>query len=61
MSKINNCMIIYQTKEGSLELNNDFESYTIWTNQKQIAESSPTDKDKMVGMILILLAGSADE
>ena len=26
-----------------------------------IAESAPTDKDKMVGMILILLAGSADE
>ena len=37
MSKVNNSMIIYQTKAGSLELKTDFESDTIWASQKQIA------------------------
>lgn len=37
MSKVNNSMIIYQTKAGSLELKTDFESDTIWASQKDIA------------------------
>jgi len=37
MSKVNNSMIIYQTKAGSLELKTDFENDTIWASQKQIA------------------------
>ena len=37
MSKVNNNMIIYQTKAGSLELKTDFESDTIWASQKDIA------------------------
>lgn len=37
MSKVNNNMIIYQTKAGSLELKTHFESDTIWASQKQIA------------------------
>ena len=37
MSKVNNNIIIYQTKEGSLELKTDFKSETVWASQKQIA------------------------
>ena len=37
MSKANNNIMIYQTKEGSLELKTDFESETVWASQKQIA------------------------
>ena len=34
MSKANNNIMIYQTKEGSLELKADFASETIWASQK---------------------------
>lgn len=44
MSKVNNSMIIYQTKAGSLELKTDFENDTIWASQKDIANIFAIDR-----------------
>ena len=44
MSKANNNIMIYQTKEGSLELKTDFESETIWASQKDIANIFAIDR-----------------
>ncbi len=42
--KLENKMVIYQTKSGALELRGDLEKETVWATQAQIAEMFQTER-----------------